>query len=511
MKFNFKIAKTLALSILKIQEKDLGSSLSDEQKTTLSAAYGEAFTEKFGAALSSPNPETSANDLRDALRAVFAPEAEEATTEVATQLQAAVAENHRNRELIAALMASPEEAPQADTNEFEGKAGVPKVMSVMRKAAHYAAAFAFIGTGSMLSAQGKTIDVDAVRTEFGTYLSQNGNNLEIVRQMFTGFTSSKYFKSIPATTEHRAVQAQINSVVQQFTAKWTPKGNTKFTPLTIKNRRHKINVPIIPAEVLDSYLFHLYDERLSPDQMPITKYIWEELIYPQILDDIELRMIFKGKYVESTTDEATDPEDGMDGIETILVDQKALGAASKINFSTQTINWVTATDQEVLTFFETFVDNLIPLYRNKKMNIYVSPEVYRRYQRAYKKIWGTNSGQAGDFGTTKIDYSVNTLVALDGMTGSPIVFSTPEQNMVKLRHKNEVPNVINDVQKHNYEVRLFGEFWLGVGFQIAEAVFAYVPDAYDPQASLSPSNAFPDGTVPDEGSAVGSASAGGGI
>jgi len=76
---------------------------------------------------------------------------------------------------------------------------------------------------------------------------------------------------------------------------------------------------------------------------------------------------------------------------------------------------------------------------------------------------------------------------------------------VKLRHKNEVPDVINDVQKHDYEVRLYGEFWLGVGFQIAEAVFAYVPANYDPQAGLRPSNQFPDGTAPseDEGSAAG--------
>ena len=47
--------------------------------------------------------------------------------------------------------------------------------------------------------------------------------------------------------------------------------------------------------------------------------------------------------------------------------------------------------------------------------------------------------------------------------------------------------MINDVQKINYEVRLFGEYWLGVGFAIAEAVFAFVPDAYDPNAEITAS------------------------
>ncbi|WP_149525655.1 hypothetical protein [Sphingobacterium hotanense] len=487
-----------AMNVTSLAENKLNA----EQRETLKEIFGESALEKFEAGLAAENPEEHSKGIFEAMKAVFAPEAQQATTELAAQLQAAIAENKKKDSLIQALMESPEDLPKAETNEFQSKGGIPKVMSVMRKAGHYAAAFGFLATGTMISAQGKTIDVGAVRDEFGTYLSQNGNNLEIVRQLFTGFSSSKYFKTVPAVTEHRAVQAQINSVVQKFTPKWTPKGNTKFTPLVIKNRRHKINVPIIPAEVLDSYLFHLYDERLSPDQMPITKYIWEQLIYPQILDDIELRMIFKGKYVEVTDPNvATDPEDSMDGIETILVQQKALGQASKINFTTDTINWDTATAEEILDFFENFVDDLTPLYKNKKMNIYVSPEIYRKYQRAYKKVWGQNSGQDGDFGTAKIDYSVNTLVSLDGMSGSPIVFSTPAENMVKLRHKNEVPLVINDVQKHDYEVRLYGEFWLGVGFQIAEAVFAYVPQGYDPQAGLRPSDQFPDGTSPDDGSA----------
>ena len=288
---NWKKIKALIFSSLGITAL-ADNQLTAEQEETVKTVFGEDVLNKFKANLTAENPETNVNDIHEAMRAFFAPEASEATDQVAEQLRAAQATIAQQRQTIAALMESPEEAPAADTNEFQGREGTPKVMNVMRKAAHYAAAFAFLGTGSMLSAQGKSIDVGDLRNEYGTYLSQNQNNAEIVRQLFNGFTSSKFFRSVPATTEYRAIQAQINSVVQQFTAKWTPKGNSKFTPLTVKNRRHKINVPIIPAEVLDSYLFYLYDERLSPDQMPITKYIWEQLIYPQILDDIELRRRF---------------------------------------------------------------------------------------------------------------------------------------------------------------------------------------------------------------------------
>jgi hypothetical protein len=207
----------------------------------------------------------------------------------------------------------------------------------------------------------------------------------------------------------------------------------------------------------------------------------------------------------------------MDGLETILVEAKASGTTG-INFFNKfaDYDYKTATDDEVLAFFEGFVDHLSPLYKTAQMNIFVSHDHLRRYQRAYKNKWGQNSGQSGDFGTLRVDYSLNTLVALDGMYASPIVFSTPKQNMVKLRHKNEVPKVINDVQKHDYEVRLYGEFWLAVGFAIGEAVFAHVPAGYNPKAQIAANWGAADSYqeyvgYDDEEGSDGSGSAGGGI
>jgi hypothetical protein len=64
------------------------------------------------------------------------------------------------------------------------------------------------------------------------------------------------------------------------------------------------------------------------------------------------------------------------------------------------------------------------------------------------------------------------------------VFSTPPQNFVGLRHKNP-PQFITDIQKHDREVRIYIEFWYGVGFLLGEAVFAIVPDGYDPSTVLT--------------------------
>jgi hypothetical protein len=493
-KLSFKQTASMILGFLGISAfKDNKMSAEDSEK--VKAAFGEQFVAKFSSTLAEDeaDQETHAEDLHEAIKAHFAEETANATADIAAQLSASIAESKRKDGLIALLKAESENDPAPKTQEFAGKEGVAKVLRVARKASHYVATFAALalGTGTV-TAGNKTIDVADLKEEYGTFLSQNQTNLSITRQIFTGFTSASKFRSVPATTEYRAVQAQVNSVSQQFSAKWTPAGQTKFTPLTITNRRHKINFAIIPADVLDSYVFYLYDETLAPDQMPITKYIWTQLIYPKLLDDIELRMIFKGKYVDGST--TMKPEDSMDGIETILVSEKASGS-SKINFYDKTINWATATDQEVVTFVNGFGDGV-----DDNLNvseIYASKFVKKRYQRAYDNLYKGSSGIVGGINkAAEVDYVDMNVVDLKGMSKSPIIFATAPGNMIKLRHKNEAPFVINDVQKVDYEVRLFGEYWLAVGFEIAELVYAYVPAGYNPQEGMPLSTLFPDGTAP---------------
>jgi hypothetical protein len=481
-----------------LDKKDGKPFLTEDQKKTLQASFGESVVSDFEAYLAQGDgsaPEASDDEIVTKLIAGITGQQAAAHAAMQAKINDLAKRNGGLEALVNALKDRDEEEPILEVDKsIRRKAGVEPVMRVDMRKGHYAKVGEFLKTGVNSAAyNATTIEVTDLREEFGTYLN-NQRNLDIIREILVGFETSKHMTTVLAVTEWRAIRAHITSVVQQFTPKWTPLGKGKFTPITIKNRRQKINVPIIPAEVLDSYLFHLYDEGLAPDQMPITKYITETLVKPQILQDIELRMVAKGKYVEkdwntvNTGDPGTAPEDAVDGFETILVDSKALvGTASArgINYFNRTINWKNATDQQVIDFVNEFVDWINPQYQTQAMPVFCSLDVYKRYKRAYKKIWGANDGGNSQFGQDVIDYSQNVLTVLPSMYKSPIIFSTPKANFIKLRHKNEVPNIINDVQKHDYEVKLFGEFWFGVGFAIGEAVFAYVPAGYNPKAQIT--------------------------
>lgn len=491
---------TKALGITSFATSEDGKSiLTAEQRAKLVAEYGEKFTTKFETQLAtevvSANGSAEESLSSDAVAAAIA----SAPADVAA-LQATLSQKESEimslKDMVNVLSEQPETAPAAEgiqtvLERASGRAG-ERAFKVDMKAPLYTFANSFAQQGFM-AGSAPTIDVADLKKEFGTYLSQ-GTKMDLYTQMFQGFDTAKYMTTKLAVTEWRASQGLISSVVQQFSSKWTPKGGMKFTPLVIKNRRHKINVSIIPDDIVGSWLMYLYDESLSPDKMPITRYIMQEYLLPKILEDIELRMIAKGKYKEGATDslnngdQGVPAEDGMDGFETILAEAKKVDGTDKsmgINFFDQTIDIKTCTDDQILNHVREFVSFIAPAFRRKNMPVFCSYEFYERYKWAYKNKWGAGSGTTDpNFGGDRIDFSTNILVPLASMYASPIIFATPKENFIKLRHQNEVPNIVNDIQRINYETRIFGEFWLGAGFAIGEAVFAAVPDGYDPYATI---------------------------
>lgn len=476
------IAAYLGRTDLAIDEKGKVS-LTDEEKEKIRTMYGEDFLIKFEA-MDFNASEENARELFDAAVQHKASEMIASKDAIITHLQ----------QQVTALAAEPENTPQATP-----VAGVTRKSFVADMAlSHNKAAHTFLQSGSM-SAANPTIEVAALNAELGAYLSQ-GNNLDILRQLYQSFTTAKHLNWKRAVTEYKAVLAEsVTHVVQQFKAAWSPKGAAEFKPLTIRNYRHKVDFSINPTEVGEGWLFHLYDEGKTPDQMPITRYIVNNILLPQIAEDIELVMISKAKYVEGSEETSQT----MNGIEVQLVEAKN-SSDSKIRFFKDAVNLLTASDETVLETINSFVDAVAPLYKTKQMPIYLSNDLYIKYKRAYKDKWGAGSGtEKTNFGSDRVDFSNFYLQTLDCLTGSPIFFSTPKQNFIGLQHKNP-PQFITDIQKHDREVRFYCEFWLGVGFLLAEAVFAYVPSDYDPTSVVADTRVGAEGkwVVPAESAAA---------
>lgn len=435
--------------------------LSQDEKTKILNLYGDGFLKKFEEMSFASADADSTHELFDAAIA-------HAQEVVRNETDAIIAEL---RTTITQLTDEPENAPAA-TAVTTTATHRPEFRANMTLG-HNKAAAAYLANGVL--AESTTIDVADLKQELGAYSSQ-GNNLDMLNELYQSFTTSKELEWKRAVTEYKAVSAKsLSNVVQQFKKEWNAKGGGKFTLLTVKNYRHKVDFPIDPVDVGESWLFHLYDESKTPDQMPITRYIVSHILMPQIGEDLELVMTGKAKYVEGSDETSAT----MNGIETQLAEALASGGTG-IQFFKNATNLLEGDDDAVLDAIDDFVASVAPLYRNKQMPVYLSADLYLKYKRAYKNKWGAGSGTENtQFGSDRVDFSNFYLKVLDCLTGSPIFFSTPRGNFVGLKHKNP-PQFITDIQRHDREVRFYLEFWYGVGFLIGEAVFAYVPAGYDP-------------------------------
>jgi hypothetical protein len=475
----FKHALSMVLGFLGIEafaKADGKSRLSEEQKKQLAAEYGEPFVAKFEADLAKYE---AGNDdpLRDRLAAKITG-LEGSMQEMKTTLENVTAENLKLKGQVEKLSDKPEPEPAAEVVKVNGKRQVK--FKVNRNLAHNKAAVEYVAGDHRILAAGETIDVDSVITEFGDLV--NYVKLDMLQDIFQGFETSQYLTWKSETNSYKATKNLITSVIQQFVPKFTPLGETSFVPIEIPLRRFKINVAITPADVKD-WIVGLYREDMDVDEMPITKYIVNNLIVPKALEDLD-DIAANGTFVEldwSTVaegDQGQDPINSIDGFITILEKDKALGAGNrKMNFIELAS---TFTADNIIGEISKFVDAIDKKYKRRDMPVFVDPTIYRMYKRAYKSLYGEGSGtEKTEFGSDVIDYTRNRLVPMYNMTDSGAIFTTPKENFIGLRHINEPGATKLRLKAYDYDVHVIGEFRFGIGFAVAGGVFYYVPDSVE--------------------------------
>lgn len=471
----FDKIKAIVLNILGASSftmKDNKVVLSDEERAKIEAQFGEDFIKKFTATLEKELSDTTEKDRADnlqqtieAIKAENANQLKNLEKQMNEKLNAAIAQRDK---VIETLKKEPEADPPVSNEPPKSN----KVNFKINPKHRHNIMAGMLMSGSMgadIMAAGDTIDVDDLKSEFGTFISQTEK--PVMLKLTQKTESMLEMTTKVAITEWRASSAYINSVVQQFSSKWTPLGSSSFTPITIHNRRHKINVPITPDEINDSWLSHLYDESLTPAEMPITKWIIDYLILPKVEEDRELKLIATGKYTEFGTPPATGDSGqatglSMDGFITQLVKYYEDKANNNINF----ISLGPVTSANVVDKMEQFVDSIDELYQAKKMNVFTSATRYKQYKRLYRDSFPTTKN---DDNSDTIDFSVQMLKPLPSMATVNHFFCTPKDNFIHLKHKNTGASKIW-MQAEDYDVKVFAEWWEGVGFAFEEAVFAYI-------------------------------------
>lgn len=453
---------------------------SDEEESKIAATYGDGFLSKLKALDFSEASAQEATDLFDEAVRVKAAEMTEDKDQTIAQL----------RDEIQRLCDDPEPAPAARGAEPLS----PDVRAAMRQyainmgASHNAVVASALNSPNPMDLsrlEGASIDVSDLNKEFGEVMPPRTRLDLFNKNIYLGIPDAGLFTREQSNTDYKAAASLITEVSQQFTPAWTPKGNVKFTPIMIPYRRHKINLTFKPTDVIKSWLTFLYEQGKTQAEMPVSRYIIEQMVLPKVQDDVTRVMLGKGKFVEVAPSDVTEggagtaAKDSMDGIETILVDDAAADVKMFNHYKNATDPFQ-LTGQNLLDYVGGFVRAVAKFFVDKPL-VYCSEEFLEYYQAQDFAVNGKYTGQTIG---NRIRFTGFSFQPMKAMYGSPILFCTPKANMVMLVDYAKASNCINKIEEHHYDVDVMGEYSLSVGFKIGEAVYAAVPGSYDPQSGI---------------------------
>ena len=310
-----------------------------------------------------------------------------------------------------------------------------------------------------------TISTQDVAKEIGEYVK---SNVEIIKAGVYSdeITINKYCKLLTKVKgKFPQFHSILTNVVQGFKPEWQELGEAQFKSKMLKNFQQKVNYPIVPSEILHTWLAELYMEDKKPEEMPISKYIMDELM-EKVIDNLE--------DLSQAAEYDPDQFDGVYGFSLDGIAKQVTNALADVTHPAFRIPLNALTSVNILDEFIKYEKGIPKKMRKKIKRIFVSDNILLMYIQAYQDKYG-NHTNFKDENKVKTPLTQIELVGLNGVPDS-FIASTVDGNLVRLIDIFDKP-AVTDVQVQDYKIKIFMEFWLGYDFLINQLVYVGVFDA----------------------------------
>lgn len=312
------------------------------------------------------------------------------------------------------------------------------------------------------------MNIQDIKKELGEYIANNPNIVAQTGVYSPDITLNKYCKTVTAVKGKFPQFNQIMSrVVQGYKAEWQALGEASLIGKKMENFHQKVNFPVNPSEVLNSWLAFLYTEGLKADQHPISKYIIADLML-KVIDDIE-DLSQTGEYDAATA--AGQYGSSLNGIAKVI--ENALASVEHPAFRIP-LNVITPAN--ILDEVKSFEKKLPKKTRKNVKYLFMSDNLRMEFMDQYEQHYGTKVTYT-DTDTVKTPLTKLEIVGLPSIPDN-LIFATVNDNMIRLIDVFDKP-AITDTQIQDYILKIFMEFWLGYDFAINELVYVAVFDGSD--------------------------------
>lgn len=316
------------------------------------------------------------------------------------------------------------------------------------------------------------INVTDIVSEFGKYYIDGGQNTSRVLKMMKvkSVTPSHAKSVVTSDTLYRFATTEFGELVQQFQEQFTTKGEVKFVPNEIQLRQWKIDFSFYPDRVVESWMGFLSDiNEADRTKWPISRYVAEEYILPQIPHDLELKAYGKGVYAAPVPGTAGSADKVMDGL--VEICRKGLIDASKP--MNNLVSPLTPSKDNGVEFIEGLLDSIDSDYIDFfKFKVLCDPDYVKFYQKNYRDLW-KEAPSYTEAKAIEVDFHDNVeLVALPSLKGSKHIIITPADNFVNVRRKNGTNKPLVGA-KDLRQVQISVDGWDSLGFGYNQLVWVY--------------------------------------
>lgn len=324
------------------------------------------------------------------------------------------------------------------------------------------ACLSLVPKGINLKGSLATITVTDLVTEYGAYYKAGSQALKDLRtKLFQPSVTEEFFT--PRTTESTRLElanSTITRVLQGYQSAFTTLGDTTFTPQPLMLDHLKIDVDIVPHDLMETWLGFLALNALKPQDCPIVKYWLEELVIPKYWEDLETYEIFSGKKLAIVPGTPSVASAAMNGINEKL---KAPGV------NVIPLGAVPPTDPVLFVEYVNAMGGSIPELIRGKVDAFAMSETFSiRFKQGMREKYNLHYAQEPDL-MKLADYNIKIKV-LPSMAGKNVIWGTIPDNRI-IANKNAKNQGIFDVQVEKRKVIALSDFHKGVGFWTNNLVF----------------------------------------
>jgi hypothetical protein len=307
--------------------------------------------------------------------------------------------------------------------------------------------------------------IEDIIREFGSYYINQGQNMARLVKLLNrpSTTDSVLTPFFTDETVYRAAKASIGRVLQPFQKAWTPIGTMEFVAVAIEQHKMKIDSQEYPDDLEGTWLGFLSGEGINRAEWPFIKWFIEVHLLPQAKEDYEMYEVYKGVYKAPVAGVAGDAGTSMNGLRKAINDQVTGGRITPIVMGALPTDPLDAVD-----YIEQFADKIGKRYWKIPMQLSVNEDFERTYLRGCEKKYGLITTYQEMNG--KVRHTNHSIIGLPSMEGSQKIWCTPKGNALKLGKKTQNMNNVR-LETVDRLVKLFTDWWSGVGFILPEAVF----------------------------------------